>query len=61
MHRAMHANSALFGSAGARHWHLFDEGVYLPDGLLTLSRLLVLLSRSDRPVSRVLDEDAPAA
>jgi phosphomannomutase/phosphoglucomutase len=57
---AMRSHHAVFGGgAGARYWHRFDEGVYLPDGLLTLARLLVLFSRSDRPVSRVLDEDAP--
>jgi phosphomannomutase len=60
MDQAMRAHGAVFGGgAGARYWHRFDEGVYLPDGLLTLTRLLVLLSRSDQPVSRVLDEDAP--
>jgi len=34
-------------------------GKPLPDALMTLTQLLVLLSRDDRPFSAVLDQESP--
>ena len=48
------------GGPSGRFWHT-DAGFPLPDALTTLSLLLAILSRSDRPLSEVLDgEPVPA-
>jgi phosphomannomutase len=51
-------HAALGGGPSGRFWHV-DAGVPLPDALMTITRLLVLLSRSDEPLSAVLDREAP--
>ncbi|OHB72060.1 MAG: hypothetical protein A2V70_05605 [Planctomycetes bacterium RBG_13_63_9] len=55
---AMLGEEALVGGGtSGRLWH--RRGRFgLPDGLMTLTLLLVILSQSDRPLSRVLDEMA---
>jgi phosphomannomutase len=53
-------NAVLGGGASGRLWHMVD-GTPLCDALRTLTQLLVLLSRSDAPLSAVLDRDAPVA
>jgi phosphomannomutase len=59
MAAAMTAHSAaLGGGPSGRFWYR-EAGVPLPDALMTVTRLLVLLSRSDEPLSAVLDHDAP--
>jgi len=52
-------NALLGGGRNARFWHT-HTGVPLPDGLATLSLLLVILSQSDRRLSEVLDRQAKA-
>lgn len=47
-------NATLGGGQTARLWHT-RAGIPLPDGLTTLSLLLVILSQSDRRLSEVLD------
>ena len=49
----------LGGGPSGRFWHAAG-GVPVPDALRTLTQLLVLLSRSDRTLSEVLDHEAPA-
>ncbi len=57
---AMRENGALLGGGpSGRFWHRFDDGHCLPDALMTLTLLLKILSRSDRPLSAVLDAEAP--
>jgi phosphomannomutase len=52
---AMQEQGAQFGGGpSSRFWHA-GAGVPLPDALVTITRLLVLLSRSDEPFSAVLD------
>jgi phosphomannomutase len=54
MARAMREQVALLGGGpSGRLWYPVD-GVALPDALFTLTHLLVLLSRSDRPLSAVV-------
>ena len=48
--------AVLGGGPSGRFWHC-ETGVPLPDALMTVTRLLVLLSRSDEPFSTVLDRD----
>ena len=56
---AMRAHCASFGGGPAgRFWHVVG-GVALPDALATITELLILLSRSDEPLSAVLDREAP--
>jgi phosphomannomutase len=56
---AMRAHCASFGGGSAgRFWHVVG-GVALPDALATITELLILLSRSDEPLSAVLDREAP--
>ncbi len=50
--------AACGGSPDGRLWY-GGAGVPLPDALHTLTHLLALLSRSDRPFSVVLDREAP--
>ncbi|MEN6558449.1 MAG: hypothetical protein ABFC54_09755 [Thermoguttaceae bacterium] len=59
MSAAMFEHSALLGGGpSGRFWHSL-AGVPLPDALMTLTRLLVALSRGDEPFSVVLDREAP--
>ena len=54
MARTMRQNGAILGGGpSGRLWHAGD-GLPLPDALRTLTRLLTLLSRSDRPLSEIL-------
>jgi phosphomannomutase len=56
---AMRECKAVFGGGPAgRFWHLI-AGMPLPDGLMTITQLLILLSRSDEPFSAVLDRQVP--
>ncbi len=56
---AMREHGAMLGfGPGARYWHS-QAGVPLPDALMTVTRLLKLLSRGDEPFSGVLDRDVP--
>jgi len=50
--------AALGGGPSGRFWHVLG-GKPLPDALMTLTQLLVLLSRDDRPFSAVLDQESP--
>jgi phosphomannomutase len=55
MHRAMRSEDApLGGGPSGRFWYAPD-GHVVADALFTLTWLLVILSRSDRAMSRVLD------
>jgi phosphomannomutase len=59
MAAAMREHIATFGGGpNGRLWHIV-AGVPLPDALMTITQLLVLLSRSDEPLSAVLDRDVP--
>ncbi len=59
MARAMRTHHATFGGGpSGRFWHVI-AGVALPDALMTITQLLILLSRSDEPLSAVLDREAP--
>jgi phosphomannomutase len=51
-------NAILGGGPSGRVWHT-GAGLPLPDALMTITRLLIALSRSDAPLSVVLDHDAP--
>ena len=59
MYHAMlkHA-AALGGGPSGRVWHS-EAGLPLCDALMTVTRLLIALSRGDEPLSKVLDRDAP--
>ena len=60
MAAAMREHGAPFGGGpSGRFWHA-EAGVPLPDALMTITRLLILLSRSDEPLSAILDR-LPAA
>ena len=50
-------DAVLGGGPSGRFWHR-ETGVPLPDALMTVTRLLVLLSRSGEPFSTVLDREA---
>ena len=50
--------ATLGGGPSGRFWHSVD-GVPLPDALMTVTQFLVILSRNDAPLSKVLDRDAP--
>jgi phosphomannomutase len=50
-------SAVVGGGASGRFWHNV-AGVYLPDGLMTVTRVLMLLSRSDEPFSALLDREA---
>ena len=55
----MREQKAVFGGGPTgRFWHLLAD-VPLPDALMTITQLLMVLSRSDEPLSAVLDRDAP--
>jgi phosphomannomutase len=59
MMAAMKAENAILGGGpSGRFWHAV-AGVPLPDALMTVTRLLVLLSRGDEPFSAVLDREVP--
>ena len=51
-------DALLAGGPSGRFWHR-AAGVALPDALMTVTRLLVLLSRGDEPFSVVLDREVP--
>ena len=53
----MERNVILGGGPSGRFWHSIS-GVPLPDAVMTVTRLLVLLSRGDEPFSAVLDREA---
>jgi phosphomannomutase/phosphoglucomutase len=58
MAAAMRRHGATTGGGpSGRCWHTVGD-VPLPDALRTLTLLLVLLSRDDRPLSEVLDQEA---
>jgi hypothetical protein len=58
MFAAMRQEKVTFGDGGdGRFWYA-TGGLPLPDALTTISLLLVILSRSDRPFSEVLDREA---
>lgn len=58
MATAMRQDKAILGGGpSGRFWHA-ALGLPLPDALMTITRLLTLLSRSDEPLSAVLDRDA---
>ena len=58
MAAAMHRHGAIAGGGpSGRYWHPVGD-LALPDALRTLTLLLVLLSRDDRPLSEVLDQEA---
>ena len=55
---AMQEHGAIFGGGpSGRFWHA-EAGFPLSDALMTVTRLLLLLSRSDAPFSVVLDREA---
>ena len=59
MHAAMLKHgAALGGGPSGRFWHA-ESGLPLCDALMTVTRLLIALSRGDEPLSEVLDRDAP--
>jgi phosphomannomutase len=59
MASAMRKHGAMLGGGpSGRFWHKVAE-IPLPDALMTITQLLVILSRSDDPFSVVLDCDAP--
>jgi phosphomannomutase len=51
-------DAVLGGGPSGRFWHR-EATLPLPDVLMTVTRLLTLLSRSDEPFSAVLDRDVP--
>ncbi len=60
MASAMRVHKAIIGGGpSGRFWHV-DHGPPLPDALGTVTALLEILSRSDRPLSEVLDREAAA-
>jgi phosphomannomutase len=62
MDQAMRAGGAVLGAGpNGRLWHSLGDGPPVPDALMTLTLLLRILSRSDRPFSAVLDSDAAPA
>ena len=59
MAAAMREHRAALGGGPSGHfWHTM-AGVPLPDALMTVTRLLAILSRGDERFSTVLDRDAP--
>jgi phosphomannomutase len=59
MYAAMRQHGAtLGGGPSGRFWHS-EAGLPLCDALMTVTRLLMLLSRSDEPFSQVLDRNTP--
>jgi phosphomannomutase len=59
MYAAMREHgAALGGGPSGRFWHS-EAGLPLCDALMTVTRLLIALSRADEPLSKVLDRDAP--
>ncbi len=62
MHRALRTADAILGAdRRGRLWYRHGAGLWFPDALTTVALLLTVLSRSDRPLSTVLDADAPLA
>lgn len=55
---AMRASAAILGGTGRRLWHVRPGGHVAADSLASLTLLLRILSRSDRPLSAVLDAEA---
>jgi phosphomannomutase len=60
MAAAMREHGALFGGGPSGRFWYAEAGVPLPDALMTITRLLTLLSRSDEPLSAVLDREETA-
>ncbi len=58
MAAAMREHGALLGGGPSGRFWYADAGFPSPDALMTVTRLLVLLSRSDEPLSAVLDREA---
>ena len=59
MATAMQEHGAIFGGGPSGRFWFAAAGVPLPDALMAITRLLVILSRSDAPLSAVLDREAP--
>ncbi len=49
--------AALGGGPSGRVWHV-EAGLPMPDALMTVTRLIGVLSRGDEPLSAVLDREA---
>jgi hypothetical protein len=59
MQRLVQSRQALLGGGpSGRFWYNSPEGHAAPDALVSLTLLLAVLSRSDRPLSQVLDAAA---
>jgi len=58
MAAAIDRQEAVFGGGPSGRFWYTTAGLPLPDAVMTLTLLLVLLSRSDRPFSEVLDREA---
>jgi hypothetical protein len=58
MAAAIRRHGAIFGGGPSGRFWYDHLGHPLPDGLMTITLLLTLLSRSDRPLSSVLDRAA---
>jgi len=62
MHRTLCDGNAILGAdRRGRLWYRHHARLWFPDALTTVALLLTALSRSDRPLSTVLDADAPLA
>jgi phosphomannomutase len=59
MAAAMREHGAIFGGGPSSRFWFAVAGVPLPDALMAITRLLIILSRSDAPLSVVLDREAP--
>ena len=58
MEQAIRRQEATFGGGRSGRFWYTHTGIPLPDGLMTLTLLLVILSQSDRRLSEVLDREA---
>ncbi len=60
MYELLQQHAALFGAdAQGRFWYRLDESCWAADALQTLTLLLKHLSRSDQPLSALLDSPPP--
>jgi phosphomannomutase len=57
MAAAMREHGAPFGGGPSGRFWYADAGVPLPDALMTITRLLILLSHTDEPLSAILDRE----
>jgi phosphomannomutase len=58
MYASKRENQAVFGAGSSGRFWYSAGGLPLPDALMSISLLLVILSRSDRRFSEVLDREA---